>query len=878
MIRRTLLRAFALTTVIGATLFPAQAAQTATEQKLAQLEQLIAQGESKGVDVEREKMTLHTARLFLTWADWDEANQATVAKYYEKHPETKEAPERYAAQLPVYERESVELLLDAAIDELTLVNSGEIIRKPVELTDYAKVVVENGGLYQDGKPVFIGAYTWKPDEEETNKYYGNLNSNYISPNLFTNAQWDYKSWKFDDYADAQGGPRIGQTFIAQTIPDWAVELYPEIDDAPRIFHDQDIDHPFSRTLYQKLLEVLVPELKDKRSTDLGYMLFNEPTFITLKDSWNNGLEKLSGQKDDLDSETVSVTPYTLAKFNNWLKQQHGEISRLNVLWATNFASFEEVSLAIPIDESLRGSPQWYDWCRFNMARATEWFQFLDSEIKKHDPAAKTHIKLMPWLWSKNQRDHGMDFETLLMLGDIIGFDAKASYSHLWGKDQEWAKQYSFDWQSAIMSFDFFSSVQPNQLLWDSENHFFTSSTFMERDIDPNYVRAIYWMAFTHGLQGSSTWVWTRNADGDFTDKLNKWGAWEATDGDANMGTFDKEYIVDVGHQPKGLHALTRTLLEANAHGDDLMLLKRQPKPIRFFYSETSAISQEDHMTSIREAYKALYFEGMALGFVTQNIIENEIGQWQLVVIANAERVTDGEFETLQGYLNNGGTVLVDAASLTLNEYGQPRAERLSASKGQLLSYTSVADLRFQVQSHAASHNYLTEISVTEQGSHSHKTIAWRSVKRSDSSYALSLVNTGKSSVTVSLGHLKQEKSVKVIDLFTGQSSTNSLKLAPRAIKFLQLQSVDESKESDSESNSAASGGGPLGVLPLAALVILFRLRRGKLSICLWLRPNQSTRTGMMGWPPANDSAPLTVSASTDCEPMAPCRVDFSRLV
>ena len=61
---------------------------------------------------------------------------------------------------------------------------------------------------------------------------------------------------------------------------------------------------------------------------------------------------------------------------------------------------------------------------FNKDRVTEWFKFLDSGIKKYDSDAKTHLKIMPHLFSDDKIDHGIDMEALTKLSDIIGNDAK----------------------------------------------------------------------------------------------------------------------------------------------------------------------------------------------------------------------------------------------------------------------------------------------------------------------------------------------------------------------------------------------------------------------------------------------------------------------
>nr|WP_252727421.1 alpha-amylase family protein [Colwellia sp. C2M11] len=496
------------------------------------------------------------------------------------------------------------------------------------------------------------------------------------------------------------------------------------------------------------------------------MLFNEPSFFTQADSWNNG----------------AVSAYTKANFKEWLKGKHQSIGHLNTLWHTNFKSFATLDIEIPMQSNLRGSPVWFDWMRFNQYRVTQWFTFLDSEIKKYDPQAKTHIKLMPWLWNTDTRDHGLDFESLLEITDIIGFDANSQYSNFRGV-QPYEANFSFDWQSAAMSFDFFSSVQPEQLLWDSENHFFNNVKFQERDIDPDYVRAIYWLASTHGLAGSSTWLWGRNLDGSIISRKKQ----------------NSEFITEVTHQPIGLHSLTRTLMDINAHGADIQLLRKAPKSIRIFYSETSAINQPEYMTTIRETYQSLYFEGVALGFVSQNIINNQQNDWQVIVITNTPNVTTDELKALSRFAQSGGTIFIDNNSLLLNEYNQ-KHDITSYPKGKnVFHLTNLTDITRQINKTLLDKGNSPAITLTELTTPSenynpvhkhqdktHKTIAWRVVQRDAKTSIVSIVNTGHHAKAFSLKSTIGNTPLSILNLLTGNHENPVIKLGKRKTLLLRV--------------------------------------------------------------------------------------------
>ncbi|TYK66230.1 beta-galactosidase [Colwellia echini] len=754
-------------------------------EKVAQLKSLITTAEFAHIDVSREKMTVHLTSLFIDWAIWDENNVAKNIPYYLDHPVYKKNAQQLAETLPDFQRKSLIIVLEQAIEELQQVISGAISRKPVPVINWNTVEIIDNQFIDNGKPVFLGTYTWKTDNTLSNQYFGNLNSAYIAPSMIVNKELvinENKYLKIKRDIDQ----RIGQVFVSHSsIPQWPSELDPNFNVGKRLFSDYDIDNPLAKILFSTLFKNYVPLFKDKRSSQLGYMLFNEPSFFTQADSWNNG----------------PVSAYTKAKFKVWLKNKHQSIEQLNTLWHSDFESFDTLDVEVPMQAELRGSPVWFDWMRFNQYRVTQWFTFLDSEIKKYDSHAKNHIKLMPWLWNTDTRDHGLDFESLLEITDVIGFDANSQYSSFRGV-QPYEADYSFDWQSMAMSFDFFSSIQPEQLLWDSENHFFNNVKFQERDLDPDYVRSIYWLASTHGLAGASTWLWGRNHDGSIINRKKQ----------------NSEYITEVTHQPIGFHSLTRTLMDINANGADIQLLRKAPKSIRIFYSETSAINQTDYMTAIRETYRSLYFEGTALGFATEKIINNQENDWQVIVITNTPNVTTKELQSLTRFAQDGGTLLIDNNSLLFDEYNQKHDKASYPTGKNVFPLTNLENVTAQVNSILLSKGkspvvVLTELTTdsTNKSSYksdsykhnddnfsendsnndnavskSHKTLTWRIAQKNTKTSIVSIVNTGHQDKMFYLKSAKPNRSISILNLHTGNEESSLMKIGKRKTLLLEV--------------------------------------------------------------------------------------------
>ena len=84
-----------------------------------------------------------------------------------------------------------------------------------------------------------------------------------------------------------------------------------------------------------------------------------------------------------------------------------------------------------------------------MDRVINWFTFLHDKIRRTDPNANTHIKLMPHCWSDDERDHGLDFEALTDLTEISGNDAQLYKVKTWENEFWWQSKYAYNWKEMM---------------------------------------------------------------------------------------------------------------------------------------------------------------------------------------------------------------------------------------------------------------------------------------------------------------------------------------------------------------------------------------------------------------------------------------------
>ena len=736
----------------------AQTSEKQVKEKIKSLENLIKTAEEKNISVLKEKTTIRTAEIFLKFADWDERNVEINTKFFKKVQSYKKDAEQLAKDLPEFERKEISLMLDKAKNDLQKLISKEIYRKPSPKVDWTKVNVEGDQLTFNNRPVFLADYTWKPSGKFYDEFHGNQDGFLLTPTQVINAKGDIKS-KVLEELDIKAEGSIGFIFINhKNVPDWTTKAYGEnFKMREDTYTAYDIDNPGARELQKHLLGTVVSKMAGKKYTQLGYMLCNEPHFYAYADKAKKKKPWASGP----------VSEYTIAKFKIWLKNKHKDISELNKIWNTNFKSFKEVSADIPLDICLKGTPIWYDWTVFNMHRVTKWYSFLKDEITSHDPEAKVHLKIMPNLWTDNKRAHGIDFETLTELSGIVGNDSGADHTYTWGKPHDWEKHYAFEWRELCMGYDFLKSVSPNKINFNSELHYLSTVRSRNLYLDPSYARASFWLAHSYGMTASQIWFWPRKANGEVTDRAGK------------------GYAGSNNQQPRVTNEVAMTLIDLNANSEAIIAMQRQRKPIRLFYSETSAINNGDHMDNQFKLYEALHFEGTPLGFVTEKIIKKQDNtNWDVVLVYNTPNVTSNELKSLQNYLDNGGLIVLDAKSLIKDEYGRA-LPKLEQSKGTLIHLTSILEIKNKALSILKAKISLPEVNVRETNAIGTKGCIWKVIKNEAGNNVLSVVNVGKSEATLNIT-LKGSDAITCKDLIDGVTVSNTPTLKPHDVYFVEV--------------------------------------------------------------------------------------------
>lgn len=194
------------------------------------------------------------------------------------------------------------------------------------------------------------------------------------------------------------------------------------------------------------------------------------------------------------------------------------------------------------------------------------------------------------------------------------------------------------------------------------------------------------------------------------------------------------------------------------------------------------------MTKTLELYKSLFFEGVPLGFSTKNIIDKQDNsKWSTIVVYSNKYVTDAEFNSLQNYLDNGGTVIVDAAqSLSLDEYGKKRKNRLKKSQGKLINLDNASKSEIRECAIKEIKNDLPDLVVNSENGNDFKTTISRVVQKNDGTYLVNLLNVGHDSAKIGLS-LRDGRRFKVIDIMTSVEMDSHFDLGSEQVLLLEVK-------------------------------------------------------------------------------------------
>lgn len=502
--------------------------------------------------------------------------------------------------------------VDQVLDE-----TDGLIRNPLANVDLptGSSVIGQEVLTAGGRPVFYGGYCGWKDVVSDIPIFRPLGASLIQqdygPGLLSRNgaiavdRIDRIEKTFDDAA--RNGIKIDFLLSPHYFPQWAMDESPDVKIPSKAFIKFNINHPLARRVLEQWIADAVGAL-GKEPALFSFCLSNEPVY------------DFSGRD-----------PYSKPLWTKYLQSVHSDITTLNALYGTRYASFSDVPVpeagVPPLSESAGALRAYYDWLNFNDYNFANWHRWMNSLVKAAAPSAPTDDKILgSHMFDRWAMSEGVDPEVFCKITDLAGDDDYMSPPGV-GPHGD----YACYWQPEEMGYDLLRSFY-HQPLIDSENHFIP-----DRDADPvsgDYGRAVMWQGALHGQGATATWVWGEAPD-----------AASALSG-------------SLYYRPAVMFGVGRAWLDESRLSDAVAAVIRAKPSVALLYSRTSLYWQPDYADCLQIAYTALDMLGEPVTFVTEQELANgRTPSVAAIVLPRATHVSAAAVAGLEAFVKHGGRLI-----------------------------------------------------------------------------------------------------------------------------------------------------------------------------------------------------------------------------
>lgn len=425
--------------------------------KTEELEELIAEADTKGIQTRYPLSVLTAAKMFKGYIQEDTDN-----KLYE---------------LALHNAEAIDqALTDAENDLLTWMQSPDGMPKGMLVPDfnYADTQIDGRHFVIDGQPVMlVGPLAWMWGVRSDIAKMGDMGYNYVI------IGWD---------ASHQFKPD-GSMKPMSDIPYWAVKDIQKVATEKKMaVSNSMVPEDIWKVLERRDGEQTVDkfhEVFDMYARKQIHAIGKGKTF-----DYNISVE---GQRPHVNYEPEHHQEIWVA----YLEENYpGGIAELNGLYGTKYSSFEEVAFPTSLPEN---PAQKYDYTRMRQIMIANELSRAADQIRENDPGA--YVRGYPYVWTFRDAGayyhHAIDPELDMANWDIAGCDTSGPY-----QNDRYAMS-TINWMPGY--YDLMRSLAGDRPLCDGEYHYVN-----RRRIYPdNWARAIYYQSYMHGLDATISWVWVR---------------------------------------------------------------------------------------------------------------------------------------------------------------------------------------------------------------------------------------------------------------------------------------------------------------------------------------------------------------------------------
>jgi len=732
------------------------------DDRVRTLAKIVDQAETQGLDLSYQRVTLTVAENFVQFArdDLKSTNVQIVTR-------------------GMWNADWLANAVSQTLKEAQDVLAGRAGDQPVRRYKTGPVQIRQGAFWQNERPLFfvgVGHFGQVKRDIPLFPGYGfNIAQITISVGSVLLNEEDVNEKPIIDLIAvldraAENNIAIDLLIEPRGWPRWVNEKYPDLACKTSNFLKYKIDHPQAKAILKRYLDVLIPRIAGHPAL-FSYCLFNEPGY-------------------------TDASVFSHQRFRGWLAEKHGTIQTLNRHYGTDHKSFDEVPLPAGIVQAeirgekptmtaeismVAGTPQLYDWYRFNQERFGAVHQWIVDTIHTLDPNTPVHSKVMGKLFDTHLAFvSGVDHEQWAQATDISGNDNWSYYRSWTDHDKAITGAYASNWWRQAMYYDFQRSVAPGQPIFNSENHPIEDDRSLW--VPARHIRTVYWQGAIHGQGATTTWVWERER--------------------SDLPMLSESIIT----RANCAHALGTVGLDLLRFSEQVVMLQQIQPEIALLVVPASIPFTEDYLDAMKLAFEGLHFLGAPIGFVTERQAEyGELERYKAVFVPRAMRIPDHLVDKIDAYVARGGTLVVTGDSFAADEYGHARVrpQFLPPSKEQNIARTATygqgtvvyRPARMSLQAYQLLGEALMidlgvqrPIRITDEKGRIVDGVEYRSIPFKGG-YLLNLVSYRRHEIPVRIVASKRIR--QITNLFDGSRTADFLELVPLRPTLLHVETVAE---------------------------------------------------------------------------------------
>lgn len=616
------------------------------ESKYAELVSLIELCEASGINVDKEKVNTAVIGRFTDCVKFDDMLDGKLA---EEGTSLKALTGRTVAQ----QVKEMNALYAEAKNNLTAYVNGEEKSNSPSLKYKDELTLKNNGLEIDGAPYYSVGFGHFNNATEDIPIFADMAADNVAMEIgpssvleltdkenkiYTNcgALRDKTANSLKEKLETAKKENVGINLLLSPhyMPDWALEMYPELKNASFGWCKYNIFESNAKKLLSDYLAGILPEIADC-SALRSVILTNEPSCVTYR------------YPDVFTSD-----------FRVYLYNKHGNIANLNKAWGTEYKKFSSINM--PEYDSETGMPLvydacFYDWYEFNAEMFADWHEWMATEVGKYLPNVNISVKVLNYFWTTDNNDEyrgywlsGNDVERYSEFCDYAGTDAYGNIS---------------DYGQIInkyMWYDFAKSVT-GQAIYNSEDHIFYDGYKVYGDsesVQDEHAAAGIWEGAIHGCEMTTLWTWQRL---DYTPSGSE--TWTS----AVQREMKLPYAATFLHRPEVDAAIGKQSINLRRLNDEVRTLEKSKNSVALLYSNSARTYNKDYMSTLNKAYEAMIAAGIGADFVTEYKSERMF-DYDTIVLTAINNIKAETLENLADFAENGGNVIIADSSLAYNEY------------------------------------------------------------------------------------------------------------------------------------------------------------------------------------------------------------------